>query len=132
MISGVHAIVFSPAPAEIRAFFRDVLALPSVDAGEGWPIFALPPAELAIHPADEHRQELYLMTDDLDATVEALQAKDIALARPISEQAWGRLTAIALPGGTELALYEPAHPSPIVRPDRSPTGTTQGQAVQER
>ena len=112
MISGVHAILFSPAAEEVRAFFRDTLGLPHVDAGEGWLIFALPPAELAVHPADESRQEIYLLCDDLDATVTELATKGVRLARPISEQAWGRLTAVALPGGTEIALYQPTHPRP--------------------
>jgi catechol 2,3-dioxygenase-like lactoylglutathione lyase family enzyme len=113
MISGVHAIVFSPAAEVVRAFFRDTLGLPYVDAGEGWLIFALPPAELAVHPADESRQEIYLLCDDLDATVAELATKGMGLARPICEQAWGRLTAIALPGGTEIALYQPTHPRPV-------------------
>ena len=113
MISGVHAIVFSPAAEVVRAFFRDTLGLPYVDAGEGWLIFALPPAELAVHPADEARQEIYLLCEDLDATVAELATKGMGLARPICEQAWGRLTAIALPGGTEIALYQPTHPRPV-------------------
>jgi predicted enzyme related to lactoylglutathione lyase len=113
MISGIHAVVFSPAAEEVRAFFRDILAWPNVDAGEGWLIFALPPAELAVHPASESRQELYLLCEDLDATVAALEAKGVGLARPIREVAWGRLTAIILPGGTEIALYQPTHPRPV-------------------
>ena len=113
MISGIHAIVFSPAAEEVRDFFRDTLGWPNVDAGEGWLVFAMPPAELAVHPGAESRQELYLMCDDLDATVVALEAKGVRFAQPISDQAWGRLTAIALPGGTEIALYQPTHPRPV-------------------
>lgn len=86
MISGVHAIVFSPAADEVRAFFRDTLGLPNVDAGDGWLIFALPPAELAVHPAEESRHEIYLLGDDLDATAAALQAKGVRMAQPITEQ----------------------------------------------
>ena len=112
MISGIHAIVFSPAAEEVRDFFRETLGWPSVDAGDGWLVFALPPAELAVHPAAESGQEIYLMCDDLDATVAALEARGVPLAQPISERAWGRLTAIALPGGTEIALYQPTHPRP--------------------
>ena len=112
MISGVHAIVFSPAANEVRAFFRDALGLSSVDAGDGWLIFALPPAELAVHPAEASRHEIYLLCDDLDATVAALEAKGVRLAQPITEQTWGRLTAIALPDGSELGLYQPTHPRP--------------------
>ena len=112
MISGVHAIVFSPAANEVRAFFRDALGLSSVDAGDGWLIFALPPAELAVHPADAPRHEIYLLCDDLDTTVAALEAKGVRLAQPITEQSWGRLTAIALPDGSEIGLYQPSHPRP--------------------
>jgi catechol 2,3-dioxygenase-like lactoylglutathione lyase family enzyme len=113
MINGVHAIVFSPVADEVRAFFRDKLEFAGVDAGDGWLVFALPPAELAVHPDATARHEIYLMCDDLDATVAALADKGVVLARPIGEQAWGRVTAIALPGGSELALYEPRHPSPV-------------------
>ena len=112
MIDGVHAIVFSPVVDEVRAFFRDTLGLASVDAGSGWWIFALPPAELAVHPAERPGQEIYLMTGDLDGTVAALAERGVALARPITEQSWGRVTAIALAGGTEIGLYEPRHPRP--------------------
>jgi predicted enzyme related to lactoylglutathione lyase len=113
MITGVHAIVFTPQAERLRAFFRDVLELPSVDAGGGWLIFALPPAEIAAHPAETPgKHELYLMCDDLDATVAELEAKGVELAAPISDQGFGRLTAIALPGGGELGLYEPRHPLP--------------------
>ena len=112
MTSGVHAIVFSTAAEAVRAFFRDTLGLPFVDAGEGWLIFALPPAELAVHPADTQRHEIYLLCDNLDATVAALEAKGVRLAQPITEQTWGRLTAIALPDGSEIGLYQPTHPRP--------------------
>jgi predicted enzyme related to lactoylglutathione lyase len=112
VISGVHFIVFSPVADEVRAFFRDTLGWPHVDAGDGWLIFALPPAELAVHPDDHFRQEMYLICDDLEATVAALEAKGVRLSRPISEQRWGRLTTIALPGGAEIALYQPTHSRP--------------------
>lgn len=111
MISGVHAIVFTSAAEEVRAFLRDVLVLPSVDAGSGWLVFALPPAELAVHPDDRPRHEIYLMTDDLDATIDALADRGIAVA-PVGVQSWGRVTAITLPGGTEIGLYQPTHPRP--------------------
>ena len=112
MISGVHAIVFSPGAEEVRAFFRDTLGLPFVDAGDGWLIFALPPAELAVHPAEVSRHAIYLLCDDLDATVAALDAKGVRLVQPITEQTWGRLTALALPDGSEIGLYQPTHPRP--------------------
>ena len=112
MITGVHAIVHGPQPDEVRAFFRDVLGFESVDAGGGWLIFALPPAELAAHPGDEPRHDLYLMCDDLGATMDELEAKGVRFTRPVSDERWGRVTAIALPGGGELGLYEPRHVSP--------------------
>lgn len=97
-----------------RAFFRDVLDLPSVDAGGGWLIFALPPAELAAHPSDEDgHHELYLMCDDVRATIEALRARGVEVTKEISDEGFGLMTAIRLPGGSELALYEPRHPSPL-------------------
>jgi catechol 2,3-dioxygenase-like lactoylglutathione lyase family enzyme len=115
MISGAHAIVFSPAAEAVRAFFRDVLELPFVDAGDGWPIFALPPTELAVHPGDATRHELYLLCDDLDSTIAALAAKGVGLAEPVTEQRWGRLTAVELPDGSRIALYQPSHPRPHAR-----------------
>ena len=114
MITGVHAIVFSPAAEQVRAFFTDVLELPSVDAGGGWLIFALPPAELAVHPeggAGHH--ELYLMCDDIQATLAQLRAKGVEVARDVSDQGWGLLAAIRLPDGTEFPIYQPRHPSPL-------------------
>jgi predicted enzyme related to lactoylglutathione lyase len=114
VINGVHAIIFSDDPHGVRAFFDEVLGFPSVDAGGGWPIFALPPAELAAHPADENgRHELYLMCDDIKATTEELQAKGVEITREISEAGFGLMTALRLPDGSELALYEPRHPRPL-------------------
>ena len=116
MINGVHAIIFSDDAEGVRAFFRDVLELPSVDAGGGWLIFALPPAELAAHPdGDGSRHELYLMCDDIGTTVEELKAKGVEFTREISDQGFGLMTALRLPDGGELAIYEPRHPSPLSR-----------------
>ena len=113
MITGAHSILFTEDAPAVRAFIRDVLGFPSVDAGGGWLIFALPPAELAAHPADgDVRHELYLMCDDVHATVEELEGKGVEFTRPITDEGWGLLTALALPGGGELALYEPRHPRP--------------------
>jgi predicted enzyme related to lactoylglutathione lyase len=113
MITGVHAIIFTKDADAVRAFLRDVLEFPSVDAGGGWPIFALPPAELAAHPADgAPHQELYLMCDDIHATVRELDGKGVELTRPISDAGWGLVTAIAMPDGRERGLYEPRHPTP--------------------
>jgi len=113
MITGLHAIVFSPAAGKVRAFFTDVLGMLSVDAGGGWLIFALPPAELAVHPADgETRHELYLMCDDIHATLAELRDKGADVARDVSDQGWGLLAAIRLPDGSELPIYQPRHASP--------------------
>jgi predicted enzyme related to lactoylglutathione lyase len=113
VITGAHSIVYSSDADGVRAFFRDVLELPSVDAGHGWLIFALPPSEVAAHPADgAGRHELYLMCDDIRATVAELEAKGVEFTRPIDEERWGLVTAIKLPGGVELGLYEPKHPRP--------------------
>ncbi len=113
MITGVHAIVFSPEAEKVRAFFADVLGLPSADAGGGWPIFALPPAELAVHPAEDGgRQQLYLMCDDIQATLAELRGKGVEVAQEVSDQRWGLLAAIRMPDGSELPIYEPRHPSP--------------------
>jgi predicted enzyme related to lactoylglutathione lyase len=113
VITGVHAIVFSSDAEKVRAFFADVLNLPSVDAGPGWPIFALPPAELAVHPADSgSRHELYLMCDDIHATLAELRTKGVTVARDISDEGWGLLAAIRLPDGAEFPIYQPRHPSP--------------------
>jgi hypothetical protein len=114
MITGVHAIIFTQDAEADRASFRDVLDLPSVDAGGGWLIFALPPAELAAHPSDgDVHYELYLMCDDVRAMVEELRAKGVQITREISDEGFGLMTALKLPGGGELALYEPRHPSPL-------------------
>jgi predicted enzyme related to lactoylglutathione lyase len=114
MITGVHAIIFTKEPDAARAFFSDVLGLPSVDAGGGWLIFALPPAELAAHPADAGgHHELYLMCDDIHATVEELARKGVEITGPISDEGFGLMTAIRMPGGDELGLYEPRHPTPL-------------------
>jgi predicted enzyme related to lactoylglutathione lyase len=114
MIDGVHAIVYSRDAEAVRAFLRDVLGFSSVDAGGGWLIFALPPAELAAHPTDGDTQlELYLMCTDIDATVEELEGRGVEFSRPISDEGWGLLTSIRLPGGGELGLYEPRHPTPL-------------------
>jgi catechol 2,3-dioxygenase-like lactoylglutathione lyase family enzyme len=113
MITGAHAIVYSRDADADRAFFRDVLGFPSVDAGGGWLIFALPPAELAAHPADAGgRHELYLMCDEIEATVADLQAKGVEFTAPVSDEGFGLLTSLKLPGGGELGLYEPRHPIP--------------------
>jgi predicted enzyme related to lactoylglutathione lyase len=114
VITGMHAIVFSPEAEKVRDFFADVLGLPSVDAGGGWLIFALPPAELAVHPADgDGHHQLYLMCDDIGATLAGLKDKGVALAQEVSDQGWGLLASIRLPDGSEFPIYQPKHPSPL-------------------
>ena len=116
MITGMHAIVFSPQAEKVRQFLADVLDLPSVDAGGGWLIFALPPAELAVHPSDgAGHHELYLMCDDIRATLDDLRGKGVEVAREVSDQGWGLLAAIRLPDGSDFPIYQARHPSPLTR-----------------
>ncbi len=113
MINGAHVIIYSHDAGADRAFIRDILAYPYVDAGAGWLIFKSPPAEIAVHPSDDARvgHEFFLMCDDLEATMDDLSARGVEFAKPVSDERWGRLTAIQLPGGGEIGLYEPSHPT---------------------
>jgi catechol 2,3-dioxygenase-like lactoylglutathione lyase family enzyme len=116
MIFGAHTIVFSKDAEADRAFFRDVLGFPSVDAGHGWLIFALPPGEVAVHPAEEHgRHELYLMCDDLQAEIARLRSKGVACSE-VHEERWGSLTRISLPSEGRICLYQPRHPVAVRLP----------------
>ena len=116
MIFGAHVIVYSADAEADRAFFREVLGFSSVDAGQGWLIFALPPAELAVHPAeDDVRHELYFMCEDLSKEIQALR-RDGVTCSEVEEARWGSVTRIRLPGGGEVGLYQPKHPSPLVPP----------------
>jgi len=111
MISGAHVIVFSKDAEADRAFFRDVLGLKSVDAGHGWLIFALPPAEAAFHPAEENNvHQLYLMCDDLKAEMASLAKKNVKCSE-VQEAQWGSITKMRLPGGGQVHLYQPKHPT---------------------
>src|SRR4051812_24648027 len=110
MITGAHSILFAHDAEAALAFFRDVLGFDAVDAGRGWLIFALPPAELAVHPADGvPAHELYLMCDDISATLADLEARGVVIARPISDERWGLMARIVVPGFGELGIYEPRH-----------------------
>lgn len=124
MITGTHVLFYSENPEADRAFFRDVLQFPAVDAGEGWLIFALPPAEAGIHPTeDESRHQthggrqllgavIYLMCDDLQAQIKILEGKKVACS-PVESAPWGMKTTLRLPSGGELGLYQPRHPTAI-------------------
>jgi predicted enzyme related to lactoylglutathione lyase len=127
MITAVHTMIYTRTPDAARAFFKDILNLAHVDAGGGWLIFALPPAELGVHPIDEgedadpetpgppeasERWEVYFMCDDLHATIADLEAKGVALASPITDQGWGIVTSLRIPGGGLIALYQPRHATP--------------------
>ena len=113
MIFGAHVIVYSRDAAADRAFFRDVLGLTSVDAGHDWLIFALPPAELAVHPGGEDASgELYFMCDDLRKEIETLESKGVRCA-DVEEASWGSVTRIDLPGGGRIGLYQPRHTTAI-------------------
>lgn len=113
MITGAHAVVFSEQPERLRAFFKDVLGWPSVDAHDGWLIFALPPAELAVHPSPEARTELWLMCGDLERTLAEMAGKGVETAPEVQEQSWGRASWVKLPDGERLGLYQPSHPTAI-------------------
>jgi hypothetical protein len=116
MISGAHSIIYSTNPEADRAFFRDVLELPNVDVGDGWLIFGLPPAEVAVHPSEENDvHELYLMCDDVDALVSELKRRGISCG-PVQDQGWGLLAQILLPGGGKLGVYQPRHARPKAPP----------------
>ena len=134
MITGTHVLFYSANPEADRAFLRDVLQFQAVDAGHGWLIFALPPAEAGIHPIDEHESrptaqgghsllgaEIYLMCDDLQAEIKRLQTKNVECA-PVETAPWGSKTALHLPSGGTLGLYQPRHPTAIGLKRRSKSG----------
>jgi predicted enzyme related to lactoylglutathione lyase len=111
MIIGAHSLIYAKDAEKARAFFRDVLEFPHVDAGEGWLIFALPPGEVGIHPGEQNGEtELYLMCDDVEKTVKSLKAKGVVFTKPIEDQGYGIMTAFQIPGGPEMGLYQPRHP----------------------
>jgi predicted enzyme related to lactoylglutathione lyase len=116
MINGVHSIVFTSDADGVRDFFKNLLGFPSVDAGDGWLIFSLPPAELGIHPTDgPAHHELYLMCDDIEATVKELKGNGVEFTSPINDVGWGLETAFKIPGGAQMCLYEPKHPTAIAK-----------------
>ena len=124
MIIGAHSIIYSTSPDADRAFLRDVLKLPNVDVGEGWLIFGLPPAEVAVHPSEQNDvHELYLMCDDVKAFVAEMDNHSI-ICDPVTDEGWGLLTQLRLPGGGKLGVYQPRHERPDVM--------TAGRPVRER
>jgi catechol 2,3-dioxygenase-like lactoylglutathione lyase family enzyme len=113
MISGAHVVIYSKNADEDRAFFSDVLGFKSVDAGRGWLIFALPPAEAAVHPSEEiPGHELYFMCDDLKAEMDSLGKKGAQFSE-VREARWGLITKMRLAGGGEVGLYQPKHPTAL-------------------
>jgi predicted enzyme related to lactoylglutathione lyase len=111
MITSMHALIYARDAAAARAFFRDVLRLPYVDAHDGWLIFKLPPAELAVHPEESQTgaHELYLMCDDIEATMTELAGRGAEFTGPVTQAGFGLLTAIRIPGGGQIGLYQPRH-----------------------
>ena len=119
MIIGAHSILYSSNPEADRAFFRDVLHLTHVDVGDGWLIFGLPPAEVAVHPADQSgQQELYLLCDDIETFVHEMSKHKVSCT-PIQSPSWGWFTQITLPGGGPLGVYQPRHARPKPMKGRS-------------
>jgi hypothetical protein len=112
-ITGAHVILYSPEADALRGVLGETFGLDSVDAGGGWLIFALPPAEVAVHPADSASQELTLMCDDLDATMDELENKGVEFKGEPHDERWGRVATMVLPGGVDMLLYQPAHPTAI-------------------
>jgi hypothetical protein len=112
MITGAHSIIYSTDAGNDKAFFRDVLKFPNVDVGHGWLIFALPPSEIAVHPAAENGlHEFYLLCDDINAFVQEMAQHQVACS-PIQTQRWGLITQLTLPGGGKIGVYEPRHARP--------------------
>jgi hypothetical protein len=120
MITGAHSILYSTDPEADRAFFRDVLGLPHVDAGDGWLIFGLPPAEVAVHPSAKNDvHEFFLMCDDVEMFRDAMQRRGTACT-PVQDQGWGLLIRVTLPGGGPLGVYQPRHDRPQNRRAEEP------------
>jgi len=114
MITGAHVIIYSKDAEADRAFFRDVLGFKSVDAGHGWLIFALPPAEAAFHPSNQDvgAHELFLMCDDLKSKIASLATKNVKCST-VQQERWGSITTVQLPGGGQVGLYQPKHPTAL-------------------
>lgn len=123
MIIGAHTIIYSRKPEADRAFLRDVLRLPNVDAGGGWLIFGLPPSELAVHPGSKNNvHEFYFMCSDVRAFIATMAKRGVSCG-PVQGMGWGLLTQVTLPSGGKLGVYQPRHvrPKAARRPTRSAT-----------
>ncbi len=140
MIIGAHSIIYSKSPAADRSFLREVLGLPHVDVGDGWLIFGLPPAEVAVHPSTKNDvHEFYLMCDDVERFIAAMKKHKIACGR-VHNLGWGVLTQVTLPGGGKLGVYQPRHarPKPMSaerkakRPSRGTAGKTSKKKARSR
>lgn len=112
MIKGMHGLFYTPQAEEARAFIKDKLGFKYVDAGEGWLIFKMPAAELAVHPDEGTHHQISFWCDDIDTTVTDLKAKGVTFLSPIEEEMWGRITYFEIPGSVKVLLYEPKHPQP--------------------
>lgn len=112
-ITGVHALLYSPEADQIRALLRDGLAWPHVDAGDGWLIFKLPPAELGVHPSDHPQHEISLMCDDIAGTLDDLRSRGVEVVSEIQQMGFGQGATIRLPGGVDILVYEPRHPTAL-------------------
>jgi predicted enzyme related to lactoylglutathione lyase len=115
-ITGAHVLLYTPEPEQLRALFRDVFGWKHVDAGDGWLIFRLPPAELGVHPAEGPttesgtRHQMSLMCDDIRATIQELRGKGVTVQGEPVDEGYGITVMLTLPGGVEVMLYEPRHP----------------------
>jgi hypothetical protein len=131
MIIGAHSIIYSKKPEADRAFLRDLLKLPSVDAGDGWLIFGLPPAEVAVHPSNENDvHEFYFMCDDVQALTVAMRKRGITCGT-VQNRGWGLLTQVTLPGGGMLGIYQPRHARPRAMSARRKTRKLAARAAEK-
>lgn len=112
-ITGAHALLYTSEADAVREIFRDVFGWKHVDDGHGWLIFALPPAELGVHPSDAPMHQLSFMCDDITKTIDELRAKGIAFQGEPHNEGWGIVTTMVLPGGLDVMLYEPRHATAI-------------------
>ena len=129
MIIGAHSIIYSTKPDADRSLLRDVFKLPHVDVGEGWLIFGLPPAEVAVHPSEKNDvHEFYLMCDDIETFVTGMRKRGVVCG-PVHDEGWGLLTQMMLPGGGKLGVYQPRHARPKTIGARTTSPKTGGRVT---